>query len=195
MTPESAIRDDDWSQLLTIVGQTQDRQAFARVFEHYAPLVKGFCLSKPVPNQPPNLAEELVQETMFKVWTKAPYFNPTKAAASTWVYTIARNSRIDYLRRANKIKADISADDLWAVSEEPEPYTYLEQDKTSITVNEAITHLPEEQSDVVRQIFMEGRSHSEVSAATGIPLGTVKSRSRLAMKRLRNILQKPELID
>ena len=129
---------------------------------------------------------------MLKAWTKAKYFNPKKAAPSTWLFSIARNCRIDYLRKASRTAAhiaeDVSADDIWPASEEPEPYTYLEQDKASQTIQDALTQIPPEQADVLRRIYMEGKTHSEIAEATDLPLGTVKSRARLAMGRLRTML-------
>lgn len=189
MTPESVIRDDDWSKLLTVVGADQDRRAFARIFEHFAPLVKGFCLSKPVPNQPPNLAEELVQEVMIKIWQKASSFDPSKASASTWIFTLARNCRIDLLRRSNRhIAQPLESEDIWATEDEATPVSHLQKARDSSVLQEACEHLPPEQLHVIKKVFVEGKTHMETAEELSLPLGTVKSRVRLGLKKLQVLI-------
>ena len=134
------------------------------------------------------MAEELVQDVMLKVWLKAHCFDVNKASASTWIFTIARNCRTDFIRKANRTDTELSADDFWPMAEEEGPYTSLHQRRIEKNIHSAVAQLPPEQADVLKRIYIEGKSHSEVSAATGLPLGTVKSRVRLAVGKLRTLL-------
>ncbi|GLS25390.1 sigma-70 family RNA polymerase sigma factor [Marinibactrum halimedae] len=184
----NVLRDDDWSRVLVSIAQ-KDRIAFQRFFEHFAPLVKGYCLSKPVPGQPPTLADELVQEVMIKVWLKAQSFDPHKASASTWLFTLARNCRIDLLRRNNKhISQPLESDDLWATEDEQTPVTHLQQSRDSGVLKASMKTLPPEQKEILKKVFMEGKTHSEAAEELKLPLGTVKSRTRLGLKKLKVLI-------
>ncbi|MGB2419078.1 MAG: sigma-70 family RNA polymerase sigma factor, partial [Luminiphilus sp.] len=112
-------RTDEWSEALVLVGESQDRGAFTRFFRHFAPLIKAFALSGS--SLSASHADELVQEVMLKVWQKAAGFNPEKAAASTWVYTIARNCRTDMFRRLQKFDTQLEAEDVGFELEGAEP--------------------------------------------------------------------------
>jgi len=186
----AASSPDDWSDLLVKVGDNQDRKAFARLFEHFAPLVKGFLMKGS--GISPEQAEELVQETMIKVWNKADSFNRQKSSASTWIYTIARNSRIDWLRREVRTRVDINADDLYDIGAENPSYSSLVRVRDKENIRNNIGELPQEQLDVITKVYYEGKSHSEVSDELGLPLGTVKSRIRLALKRMHVTLANEE---
>lgn len=177
-------RDDEWSQCLQLVADNQDREAFSRLFGHFAPLIKAFAINGSA--LAAAHAEELVQEVMIKVWQKASAFNPHKAAASTWIYTIARNCRTDMYRRLQKFDTPLSADDIWPDSETDteELFTAVQQKRDEAKVREMLQQLPHEQSLILTKVYMEGKSHSEVSEELDLPLGTVKSRVRLAMKKL-----------
>jgi len=177
-----ALADD-----LKRVADHQDRAAYARLFKFFSPKIKSYLLSLKSGQLTPEMVEELTQEVMVKVWTKAHYFNASKAAASTWIYTIARNCRIDFLRKANATAVQLSADDLWPISQEPEPVTFLEQHKAATAIHEAISDLPTEQAEIIKQIYLKGKSHTEIAELTKLPLGTVKSRARLGLGRLRTI--------
>ncbi|XOV87152.1 MAG: sigma-70 family RNA polymerase sigma factor [Pseudomonadota bacterium] len=170
------------------VGESRDRTAFSRLFSHFAPLVKGFLMKGS--NIGPEQAEELVQETMIKVWHKADSFNRQKSAASTWIYTIARNTRIDWIRRESRSKVDIEADDLYDSGEENPSYSSLIRVRDKENIRSNLGELPQEQLEVVTKIYYEGKSHSEVAAELELPLGTVKSRIRLALKRMHLSLAK-----
>jgi len=175
-------RDDEWSQCLQIIAEKQDRAAFARLFKHFAPLVKAFAMSgSPLAAAH---ADELVQEVMLKVWQKAGGFNPRKAAASTWIYTIARNCRTDMYRRLQKFDTPLAAEDIWVEQEEEEPFVTVQQRRNADRVKEMLKELPMEQSQILAKVYMEGKSHSEVAEDLQLPLGTVKSRVRLAMQKL-----------
>lgn len=173
---------DDWSDLLVKVGSDRDREAFSRLFAHFAPMVKGFLMKGS--SLSPEHAEELVQETMIKVWHKADSFNRQKSSASTWIYTIARNSRIDWLRRESRTRVDINSDDIFEAAEENPSFSSLVRKRNKENVRSYIGGLPREQLEVVQKIYYEGKSHSEVAEELQLPLGTVKSRIRLALKRM-----------
>lgn len=131
-----------------------------------------------------NHADELVQEVMLKVWQKAGGFNPKKAAASTWIYTIARNCRTDMFRRLQKFDTALSADDIASPDESEEAFMILHQRRSADRIRALIKTLPPEQMQIVAKVYMEGKSHAEVSGELDIPLGTVKSRVRLALQKL-----------
>ncbi|MFT4519945.1 MAG: RNA polymerase sigma factor (sigma-70 family) [Halioglobus sp.] len=175
-------RVDEWSECLTLVGKHQDRAAFTRLFRHFAPLMKAFALSGSTMSA--NHADELVQEIMVKVWQKANAFNPNKAAASTWVYTIARNSRTDMYRRLKKFDTSLTAEDIGGEEQTEEAFLVLHQKRNRDRVRELMRELPADQAQILAKVYMEGKSHSEVAGELDIPLGTVKSRVRLAIQKL-----------
>ena len=178
----SGKRTDEWSECLTLIGQTEDRAAFTRLFRHFAPLMKAFALSGSTLSA--NNADELVQEVMLKVWQKAGAFNAEKAAASTWIYTIARNSRTDLFRRLQKFDTPLSADDVSGSQESEEAFMVLHQKRGRDKIRGLIDELPNDQAQILAKVYMEGKSHSEVAGELDIPLGTVKSRVRLALQKL-----------
>lgn len=175
-------RDDEWTLCLQQVADNQDREAFSKLFGHFAPLIKAFAINGSA--LAASHADELVQEVMIKVWQKATAFNPHKAAASTWIYTIARNCRTDMYRRLQKFDTPISADDIWPEAETEELFAAVQQKRDAVRIKEMLAGLPHEQSQILVKVYMEGKSHSEVAEELDLPLGTVKSRVRLAMKKL-----------
>ena len=180
-------RDDNWSKLLQRVGTFRDEQAFARLFDHFAPLIKGFCITNGNYALPGEAAEELVQEVMIKVWTKAPSYNPVKAAASTWIFTIMRNCRIDMLRRNGRHQAHLEpleAEDIWDEDADNQPFVKLQQSRDEDLIQDSFAMLPPEQKQALTQVYMQGKSHSEIADESGLPLGTVKSRVRMGLKKL-----------
>ena len=179
-------RDDEWSLCLQQVA-TEDRRAFAKLFEHFAPLIKAFALNGSAMSA--SHCDELVQEVMIKVWQKASAYNAEKAAASTWIYTIARNCRTDMYRRLQKFDTPISAEDIWPDEVEETPLVAVQQKRDAERVKELLQELPHDQAQVIAKVYMEGKSHSEVAGELGLPLGTVKSRVRLAMKKLQLLVE------
>lgn len=178
-------RDDEWTARLERVANHRDRQAFAEIFSHFGPLIKGFARFETPDNDGQQLAEELVQEVMIKVWNKANSFDPTKSAATTWIYTMARNTKIDILRRVNRQATQtLDADDYWHPVDEETPVSQLIRRRTKDVIHETLAQLPPEQGDVLRKIYLEGKSQSEVSEDMNLPLGTVKSRVRRALDKL-----------
>ena len=175
-------RTDEWSECLVLVGKSNDRAAFTRFFRHFGPLIKAFALAGSSLSQ--SHADEIVQEVMLKVWQKADGFNPEKAAASTWIYTIARNCRTDMFRRLQKFDTPLAADDLSIELEEEEPFAVLHSRRGADRVRELMSQLPPDQAQILAKVYMEGKSNSEAAAELDLPLGTVKSRVRLAIQKL-----------
>ena len=182
-----------WNDLLHSVAQDRNRAAFQKLFEHFAPLVKAYAFKTTELSKAEILAEELAQETMIKVWKKAHTFNSDKAAASTWIFTIARNTRIDLIRRyskqwdANNSEFDeniFTADDIWP-DQANGVYQQVETSHNNKKILESINGLPLEQLTVIQTIFLDGFTHSEAASQLKIPLGTVKSRVRLALQKLK----------
>lgn len=181
-------RNDEWSLCLQQVANEEDREAFSRLFTHFAPLIKAFSLNGS--NLAAPQADELVQEVMIKVWQKASRFNPQKAAASTWIYTIARNCRTDMYRRLQKFDTPINAEDIWPDDGSEELFVTVQQRRDEVRVRELLQQLPQEQSQILAKVYMEGKSHREVAQDLGLPLGTVKSRIRLAMQKLQLMVER-----
>ena len=168
-------------RLLVAVADCGDRQAFKSLFDHFAPRVKAFILRQ---GAEPGMADEIVQETMVKVWRKAKQFEATKASASTWIFAIARNMRIDMLRKASRPEPDMN-DPAMVPDPEPQAHEIVHRKQEARRIKEAFAQLPAEQQEVLRLAFYEDKAHSQVSEELGIPLGTVKSRIRLAFKHMR----------
>jgi len=188
-------RDDAWSCLLEKVGQSRDEQAFAQLFAHFAPLIKGFCLGNLNSNFLADAADEVVQEVMFKVWQKAPGYDSTKAAASTWIYTVMRNCRIDLMRRNRRTPSDndgIEIDDIWDEADDDLAFVYLQQSSNEALIEKSFTQLPPEQRQVLTQVYMQGKTHQQISDETGLPLGTVKSRVRIGLKKMQTLISGSE---
>lgn len=175
-------RSDEWSECLLLIAKDEDRAAFSRLFRHFAPLMKAFALSGSTLSA--NNADELVQEVMLKVWQKAGAFNPDKAAASTWVYTIARNCRTDMYRRLQKFDTSLRAEDISGDQETEEAFVVLHQRRNEDRIRELVKELPIDQAQILAKVYMEGKTHSEVAEELNLPLGTVKSRVRLAIQKL-----------
>lgn len=175
----------EWATLIGRVAEG-DREAFRRLFEHFAPRVKGLMLRAGASRDD---AEEIAQETLLAVWRKAAQFDPVSAGAPAWIYTIARNLKIDRVRRAARAgEVDHDAElDYLVDPAEPVVDVMVRNDEAD-RIARALSSLSEEQSMAIRLSFIEERPHPEIAESLGIPLGTVKSRIRLAMNRLRVLL-------
>jgi RNA polymerase sigma-70 factor (ECF subfamily) len=176
----------DRDQLDTLVEATgqRDRDAFAALFNFYAPRVKAYLMRL---NAPDSLAEELTQEVMLAVWRKADSFDRTQASASTWIFRIARNRRIDAARRAAKPALD-GEDPALQPPQIEMPDDAAHAAGREALVREALKTLPDEQVALLRLAFFDGLSHRDIADRIGAPLGTVKSRLRLAFDKLRRVL-------
>ena len=178
----------EMSDYLVKVAQDRCKASFARVFGFFAPRLRSYAL-KQLGNEA--LAMELVQDTMSNVWQKAHLFNSEKGSPSTWIFTIARNKRIDRLRRENRPLPDL-ADPAFAPEpvETGEKTIFRQQEEEKI--RHALKNLPDEQAKMIFSAYYEEKSHREIADESGIPLGTVKSRIRLALNRLRAHLDEIE---
>lgn len=185
MDDDAAPDGGTLAALIRRVATERDRQAYARLYSYFAPRVNAFLRKAGLP---PGAAEEVAQETMLAVWRKASYFDPSRAGASTWIFTIARNQRIDHLRRlktASTAESEAPAEDDQAPSGE----ALMLCAEREASVRAALQALSEEQATVVRLSFFSDKPHSEIARELGLPLGTVKSRVRLALGRLRALLE------
>jgi RNA polymerase sigma-70 factor (ECF subfamily) len=186
VTSEPLLRGGPaFEDLIVAIGERQDRSAFAALFAHFAPRVKAYLMRS---GSDPAAADELTQEVMLLVWRKAAGFDPTQANAATWIFTIARNKRIDKFRRERRIEFDRD-DPVPGPEPEPLPDQRLETVQQAERIGALVASLPDEQAALLKLAFYEGKSHSAIAAEVGLPLGTVKSRLRLALARLRNHLK------
>jgi RNA polymerase sigma-70 factor (ECF subfamily) len=176
-----------WGSLVSAIAKRQDRAAFSALFEFFAPRIKAFMLRSGASEAG---AEELAQETMLAVWRKAALFDPASAGAAAWIFTIARNLRIDARRRERRggmiETSDVEIE--FQIDDSPQPDALLATTQSEERVRSALTKLSDDQMRVVELSFFEEKAHAEIAQALNIPLGTVKSRLRLAMGRLRNLL-------
>ena len=171
-----------WEELMLMVSISQDRSAFKQLFNHFAPRIKSFLMKA---GADPTMAEECSQEAMATVWNKAKLFDPARASASTWIFTIARNKRIDAIRKIRRPEPDELT---WPDGMEDAQEDALELKQQSEILADAIQNLPEKQRQLVEKAFFKELSHSEIALETGLPLGTIKSRIRLALERLRHAM-------
>lgn len=174
---------------LSVVATKRCKLSFAKVFSYFAPRLRSYAL-KQMGNEA--LAMELVQDTMSNVWQKAHLFNAEKGSPSTWIFTIARNIRFDMLRKLQNRKEDVCSDDLWPILCEQTADTKvapLDEQITLEQVGQYFEQLPAKQKRVIEAIYIDGKSQQEVADELEIPLGTVKSRTRLALQRLKDMLK------
>lgn len=180
---------DIMSEYLVLIANNRCKQSFSKLFSYFAPRVRSYAL-KQIGNEA--LAMELVQDTMSNVWQKAHLFNSEKGSPSTWIFTIARNIRFDMLRKVQNRKEDVCSDDLWPILCEQTSDTNeksLDEQVTLEQIGGFFDELPEKQKVVIEAIYIDGKSQQEVADELLIPLGTVKSRTRLALQRLKEMLK------
>ena len=179
----------EMSQHLVAVATERCKRSYAKIFGYFAPRLRSYAL-KQMGNEA--LAMELVQDTISNVWQKEHLFNAEKGSPSTWIFTIARNIRFDMLRKLQNRKEDICSDDLWPVLCETTAdvnEVSLDQQITLEQVGQLFNSLPDKQRSVIEAIYIDGKSQQEVADQLSIPLGTVKSRTRLALQRLKAMLE------
>ncbi|HWU61340.1 MAG TPA: sigma-70 family RNA polymerase sigma factor [Ensifer sp.] len=175
---------DELSACLLAVGARKDIQAFEVLFRHFGPKIRAFMLKRGGNRQQ---AEELMQETMMMMWNKAALFDPARGSVSSWIFTVARNVRIDAFRKTNRPEFDPN-DPAFVPDPEPAADHVYEAGQEAERLRGALVKLPPEQADLLRLSFYEEISHSAIAERMNLPLGTVKSRIRLAFSRLREIL-------
>jgi RNA polymerase sigma factor (sigma-70 family) len=180
LTPQA-----EFAALVTAVADRKDRVAFTTLFGHFAPRLNAYLQRL---GTDPTTAEEIAQEVMVTLWRKAALFDPAKSTLATWLFRIARNRRIDVLRRERLAFLD-TQDPVLETTDESDIDAQVDLSQRGEAVRLALEGLPEEQLSLVRLAFFDGLSHSQISERTGVPLGTVKSRIRLGFARLRRSLE------
>jgi len=181
------VTSDDLKALMAAVAQQRDKGAYGRLFQYFAPRLIGFMERAGVSRTD---AEEIAQDTLVSVWRKAELYDPRQAAVSTWIFTIARNLRIDMARRATRRRNGAAAmgdPEIELVDSAEDEAIAGERDGR---VREAMKQLSREQATVLRLSFFSEKPHAEIARELGIPLGTVKSRVRLAMAKIRPLLER-----
>lgn len=159
-----------------------DEAAFAEIFAYFAPRVKAFLMKS---GANAVTAEDCTQDVMATLWRKAAMFDPSRASLSTWIFTIARNRRIDLLRRDKRAEPE---DLPWGPEPEPDQADALALQQDTTRLGEALAQLPEAQRDLIQRAYFGDLSHGEIAQITGLPLGTIKSRIRLALDKLRQAM-------
>lgn len=188
MQSDSATFEDRMCDLLHRVGSARDRGAFSELFRHFAPRLKAYAMRG---GTDAGHAEEVAQEAMVAIWRKASTFDRTRASASTWVFTIVRNKHIDMLRRERR--PEVMDEDLEShVSPERPIDELFGVAQASARLHELLKTLSPEQAQVLRKSYFEHMSHSDIAQALDLPLGTVKSRIRLALGSLRTAMGESE---
>ena len=183
VTAELSAKRMEWVAQIHAVRDEKDRSAFAELFAYFAPRVKSFLMKS---GASPDLAEECTQEVMATLWNKAHLFDPTKASVSTWIFTIARNRKIDLLRKQRRPEPE---DLPWGPEAEPDQADAIGLQQETEQLGKALATLPPEQRKLIERAYFGDLSHSEIAAETGLPLGTIKSRIRLALDRLRHAMK------
>ena len=169
-----------WAELIKKVETLKDTSAFEELFNHFAPRVKAFLMKS---GADPQMAEECSQEVMATVWRKAHLFDPARASVSTWIFTIARNKKIDAIRKLNRPEPE----QLYPEQDyEPDQEEVVELQQETERLATALGELPEKQRVLIEKAYLGELSHSEIAKITGLPLGTIKSRIRLALEKLRH---------
>lgn len=177
----------EWVDDVRMVAESRDATAFARLFEHFAPRIKSFLMKSGADEA---MAEECAQDVMATVWRKAGQFDPARAGVATWIFTIARNRRIDLLRRQRRPEPE---DLPWGPEAEPDQADTLALQQESARLGAAIANLPEKQRVLIERAYFGDLSHSEIAEVTGLPLGTIKSRIRMALEKLRQSLSEESI--
>jgi len=178
------------SEYLSRVAIDRDKEAFAQLFDHYAPLIRAYSLARePGANL---VADELVQEVLSRVWLKADKYNGRLANLNTWIFTLARNCRIDYLRRNSRYASEIDPTDIFNDIEDdgPGPFQQVQQTRAEESIRTGLKQLPREQAEILTKVYLQGKSHQQTSTELKLPLGTVKSRVRLALKKLEVLIER-----
>lgn len=178
-------RNDVHAQLLQRIAEDADKAAFTDLFAHYGPILKGFMMRK---GANADMAEDLAQDTMLQVWRKASLYASSRGSVSTWIFTIARNLRIDTFRRARGMRFE-EISDFDFESDEPTGEGNMNEHQESVLVAQAVSTLPPDQREVIQLAFSEDLTHMEIAGKLNQPLGTVKSRMRLAYQKLSAALE------
>ncbi|GAB1621342.1 sigma-70 family RNA polymerase sigma factor [Agarivorans sp. B2Z047] len=180
--------DDDIALLLANIASEQCRKSYDLLFRQVAPRLLNLARKQFVDE---SLALEMVQETMLKLWLKAGLYDSSKGNAMTWIFSVSRNVKFDLMRKGKHQQSWVQGDDLWPILSEEEDADKVSTEDQELVTNELkhlIAKLPEEQADIVRRVYLHGESQQQVSEILNLPLGTVKSRLRLALKKMKEAL-------
>ncbi|MEE4188791.1 MAG: sigma-70 family RNA polymerase sigma factor [Roseobacter sp.] len=172
-----------WVSHMVRIRDHQDKSAFSELFDHFAPRVKGFLVKFGADS---TLAEECTQDVMAALWHKSHQFDPARASVATWIFTIARNRKIDLLRRQRRPEPEELT---WGPEEEPDQADVVNLQQETELLGTALKALPPAQRELIDKAYFGDLTHSEIAAQTGLPLGTIKSRIRLALERLRHTMK------
>ena len=173
---------------MTRIATHSDKEAFSILFDHYAPLIRAYSLARePGANL---VADELAQEVLIRVWLKAGSYNAQLSNINTWIFTLARNCRIDYFRRNGRYITDIDPTEIFnnIEDDDPGPFQLVHQDRLAKNIKAGLSKLPREQAEILTKVYLEGKSHQQTSTELKLPLGTVKSRVRLALRKLQVLI-------
>ncbi len=179
VTSEHSLLQD-----MSAVAQHKSQEALGRLFDHYAPKIRLFCLAaQPGANL---MADDIAQEVMIRVWQKAHLYKPEAASLNTWIFTLARNARIDYLRKNSRHQSEIDPEYLWrnVIDEDADPFKDAQHHRNQVQIKQGLEQLPSEQRQVLYKVYLEGKTHKEAAEDLALPLGTIKSRVRLALHKL-----------
>lgn len=190
--PNVSNNASHWAILVRAVAERRDREAFAKIFDHFTPRIESYLMRL---GMDAASAEEITQDVMVTLWRKASLFDEAKSSLSTWLYRIARNRRIDATRRDRVDYVDPQSPMMLDIEGGSELEGAMDGQQRDDMVRELIIGLPAEQLDLVKLAFYEGLSHSQIADRTGVPLGTVKSRLRLAFTRLRRGLEAAGVVE
>lgn len=169
---------------ISAIAEHRDQAALSRLFDHYVPKIRSFCLAaQPGANL---MADDIAQEVMIRIWNKAHTYKPESASLNTWVFTLARNARIDYLRKNSRHQSDIDPEYLWQniVDENADPFKDAQHKRDQERIQQGLNKLPPDQKEVLLKVYLEGKTHKEAAEELSLPLGTIKSRVRLALHKL-----------
>ncbi|MDO6762644.1 MULTISPECIES: sigma-70 family RNA polymerase sigma factor [unclassified Agarivorans] len=181
-------KDDGIALLLANIASKQCKRSYDTLFREVAPRLLNLARKQFVDE---SLALEMVQETMLKLWLKAGLYDASKGNAMTWIFSVSRNVKFDLMRKGKHQQSWVQGDDLWPILTEEEDSDKIsseDQELVSNELKELIERLPEEQADIVRRVYLHGESQQQVSEILNLPLGTVKSRLRLALKKMKEVL-------
>ena len=177
------VPQNTWVEHLKRIQLNNDQKAFSELFGYFAPRIKAFLIKSGAPS---SMAEECTQEVMATLWHKAHLFDPSRASVATWIFTIARNKKIDAFRKQRRPEPE---DLLWGPESEPEASDVLALQQEASLLTQAMLALPSQQRDLIKKAYFGDLSHSEIAVETGLPLGTIKSRLRLALSKLRKTMK------
>jgi len=181
----SDVSENDLGNYLRDIGDNQDRVAFSCIFKYFAPRLKSFFIKLGCSE---TQAEEIIQEVMIAVWTKSSTYDRTKSSVSTWIYTIAKNKRIDKIRKEKKHNT-VEADESLEIPVPSKQEEHLLSTEVTKKIHHSLQFLPKEQAELLKLSYFYEKTHSDIAKDLSLPLGTVKSRIRLALSKMKNLVE------